>query len=120
MIQKLINDIQDKLQGKVPRGTKRSDKWPEIRNAFIKSHPECACCGSKNKLQAHHKMPFHLHPDRELDVTNLITLCEDGTHNCHILFGHLRNFKSYNPNVEQDVATWVDKVKTRPKDGSVL
>lgn len=117
MIKELINNIQDKIKGKVPSGVKRSDRWPEVRSEHLKMEPICQCCGGKNKLQVHHKKPFHLNPELELNPNNLITLCEDGSHNCHILFGHLRNFKSYNPNVVEDVKTWVDKVKNRPPTG---
>jgi hypothetical protein len=65
----------------------------------------------------HHVIPFHLRRDLELDPENLITLCEnkrDGV-NCHLLFGHLGCFKSFNPSVRADVVTWRAKLKTRPK-----
>lgn len=117
MIKELINHIQDRLSGKVPAGSKRSDKWPEVREAHLKIQPYCKCCGGKNKLQVHHLKPFHLHPELELNPKNLITLCEDSVHNCHILFGHLRNFKSFNVNCPKDVKIWSDKVKNRPETG---
>jgi hypothetical protein len=77
----------------------------------------CSVCDGKKKLEVHHKMPFHLHPALELDPGNLITLCEnkaDGV-NCHLLFGHLGNFKSYNPQVNVDASLWFCKIRYRPK-----
>lgn len=102
---------KDKEQGK-----KRSGKWPAVRKAFLKKNPNCAVCDGKKKVEVHHKKPFHLHPELELDESNLITLCEnknDGV-NCHLLFGHLGNFKSLNENVEDDSKLWKNKIKRRP------
>ncbi len=78
----------------------RSSKWPAVRNAWIKTHPTCAACGGKDKLQVHHKLPFHLHPELELNPINLLTLCE-GTRECHLRFGHFFNWQRYNPDVER-------------------
>lgn len=80
---------------------KRSPKWPEVEQAHLKIQPVCACCGSDKKLNVHHKKPFHLYPELELEPTNLITLCMDKE--CHLLLGHGDNFKDYNPNVDEDV-----------------
>jgi 5-methylcytosine-specific restriction protein A len=104
---------------KVPLGSKRSSRWPSCRRQFLRQNPTCAVCGGKKKLEVHHKKPFHLHPALELDFENLITLCEnkkDGV-NCHLLFGHLGNFKSFNKNVDTDAALWNKKIDGRPKDG---
>lgn len=73
-------------------------------------------CGGEEKLEVHHIRPFHLHPDLELDPDNLITLCEaghDGS-NCHLLFGHLGNFKSFNVDVRADAAHMGEKIENRP------
>jgi predicted TIM-barrel fold metal-dependent hydrolase len=73
-------------------------------------------CGGNVKLEVHHIKPFHLHPALELDPTNLATLCEavkDGV-NCHLLFGHLGNFKSFNTEVLGDAGNWALKIKNRP------
>lgn len=58
------------------QGKKRSSKWDKVRDDFIKLNPSCAVCGSTKNLQVHHKKPFHLFPELELDVNNLVTLCE--------------------------------------------
>lgn len=108
--------IKASEKDKVPKGSKRSGKWPAVRRAHLLSNPVCVMCGGKKKLEAHHIRPFHLHPELELDPSNLITLCEnkaDGV-NCHLLFGHLGNFKSFNANVEADAKAWNKKIKTRP------
>ena len=84
--------------------TKRSNKWPAVEKKFLKDNPTCAACGSTTKLNVHHIHPFHAFPERELDPTNLITLCMDPKTECHILIGHGDNFRDYNPNVVEDAA----------------
>lgn len=94
----------------------RSPHWPAVRQEHLKKEPRCALCNGDKKLNVHHLLPFHLRKDLELDPTNLITLCEnkeDGV-NCHLLFGHLGNFRSYNPNCVKDVQEWQAKLKNRP------
>jgi 5-methylcytosine-specific restriction endonuclease McrA len=76
----------------------RSDKWPAVRDAFIKKNPECAACGSRKNLNVHHIKPFHLNPKLELDTNNLITFCRSH----HFIIGHNRNWKSENPNCKRD------------------
>ena len=101
---------------KVPEGMKRSDKWPEARATHLKVQPDCALCGGKDVENVHHIKPFHAHPELELDPTNFITLCEankDGF-DCHLGFGHLGSFKSWNVDVVANCAEWNAKIKGRP------
>lgn len=86
-------------------GKERSPEWNKVRKAHIKKHPACALCGSTKSVQVHHIQPFHLHPELELESSNLITLCTSkywGV-NCHIVAGHSGNFKLENNNVMEDV-----------------
>jgi 5-methylcytosine-specific restriction enzyme A len=111
----IINNPADK----VPPGSKRSEHWPKARADFLKLNPTCKLCGGNKKLEVHHIRPFHLHPELELDPKNFITLCEekqDGA-NCHLLCGHLGNFKSYNTAVELDALDWNRKITHRPMGG---
>jgi hypothetical protein len=103
-------------RAKIPAGTQRSGHWPTVRAVFLKDYSTCAVCGGTEKLEVHHIHPFHLHPERELDPENFITLCEankDGF-DCHLGYGHLGNFKSWNVDVAKDAAYWNDKIKNRP------
>lgn len=108
MIHRVLTAVKDAIQGK-PLSL-RSPKWHGVRDAFLKDHASCAACGGTVKLQVHHKQPFHLHPDLELEPTNLITLCETVT-KCHLKIGHLGNWKSFNPNVVDDAANTLKKHK---------
>lgn len=81
----------------------RSPLWPKVEKTYRKLHPVCECCGSKLRLNVHHKKPFHLYPALELDPDNLITLCMDQSKECHLKIGHGDDFKDYNPNVVGDV-----------------
>jgi len=107
--------LQDVLSGKLPKGAKRSPEWGKVREKHLKQHPRCALCGSSQNLTVHHKKPFWLFPELELDTDNLITLC-DGWRilNCHLVVGHLLSFKSFNPNVTKDVLMLRSKIKHRP------
>lgn len=112
----IIKHLVDAAQGKHPISSARSSHWPTVRKQHLAMHPVCAVCGGSEKLEVHHIRPFHLHPDLELNPDNLITLCESlkGGVNCHLLFGHLGNFKSFNTQVRDDASSWADKLKTRP------
>lgn len=63
---------------------------------------KCMICGGTLKLMAHHKYPFHLFPDLEMDENYWRPLCE-GDHrlNCHLLVGHGGNFEGFNPLVDE-------------------
>ena len=96
MIKHLINRVKHAVRDHITGG-KRSSKWGEVKKQHLKEYPTCASCGTSNKLEVHHIKPFHLHPDLELEQSNLITLCMES--DCHLLVGHGDNFKAYNPNV---------------------
>jgi 5-methylcytosine-specific restriction endonuclease McrA len=89
----------------------RSPKWQNVRKEHIKNNPYCISCGRDKRLEVHHIKPVHLFPELELDPGNLVTLCADP---CHLLFGHLMNFKSYNKMVIEDSMVYLNKVKNRP------
>lgn len=90
----------------------RSPHWPEVRKSWLRRHSRCRACGGVVKLEVHHKTPYHLRPDLELDATNLITLCEKPAHNCHLIFGHCYNWDLCNPWVEQACDYWSQLVQT--------
>ena len=77
----------------------RSPQWPATRDHWLKLHPACEFCGLIHDPEVHHRMPFHLAPWLELDTRNFITLGESIGHNCHLNFGHLGNWKTYNPDL---------------------
>lgn len=86
-------------------GHPRSPHWHAVEEAHLRLEPFCKYCGGTASLQVHHVLPFHLDPSRELDPTNLITLCENSQLGveCHLHIGHLGNWKTFNPHV-RDVA----------------
>ena len=59
----------------------------------------CQACGRRKALEGHHVEPFHIDPARELDPTNLISLCADP---CHFVHGHLMGWSRVNPSVRDD------------------
>lgn len=93
-------------------GVARSPKWPAVRAVYLAKNPTCSVCGGTKQLEVHHKNPYHLHPELELEETNLITLCNYSLH--HLWFGHLGNFQSFNKDIEVDAKVWDGKIRTRP------
>lgn len=78
-------------------GAGRSSRWPTVRKAFLKKHPTCAACGAKTHLNVHHIKPFQHFPELELVESNLVTLCESPTWNCHLRIGHRGNWQLWVP-----------------------
>lgn len=93
----------------------RSSRWPKIRAEHLAQFPTCAACGTNKHLEVHHLHPFSQYPELELEPTNLLTLCESPSHNCHLIFGHLLLWESWNPFAELDAQSYRDKVKHRPR-----
>ena len=110
----IIKALTDKIQG-IPG--KRSPHWQTTRKKHLAENAVCSVCGGTSMLEVHHIEPFHLNPKLELDPSNFITLCEakkDGV-TCHLFFGHLGNYKSFNKNVTEDAKLWKEKLKERPE-----
>ena len=100
-------------------GTPRSPQWSGVRDAFLKTHKECAACGGAKNIQIHHVQSFATHPQLELDPTNFLPLCEGMERNCHRFIGHLDNYQSLNEQSREDAATWLQRVQRRPRwDGA--
>lgn len=62
--------------------------------------------------------PFHLHPELELDQSNLITLCEKPGHDCHFTFGHFHNWALFNPDVIADTGHYLKESQVAHDNGS--
>ena len=89
----------------------RSPGWRKVRSERIKlDRGQCRVCTKRKRLQVHHVRPFRLRPELELDINNTITLCG----RCHILIGHLDNWKSFNSNLAADVQAIFNRIKFRP------
>lgn len=89
----------------------RSSQWSSIRSQHLLKYPCCQACGSCKKPEVHHIVPVHIDPSRELDLENLITLCNKY---CHFAIGHLMNYRSWNEDVIKDSEVYNTKVKNRP------
>lgn len=89
----------------------RSPLWRGVRGHWLRDNPVCAACGGKDALEVHHKKPYHLSPELELDPGNFMTLCEKPSRNCHLTWGHCYDWLDYNPEVEQAVAWWKQVLK---------
>lgn len=93
----------------------RSPEWRKLRDAWLHSHGFCAACGTTEFLNVHHIKPFHMFPDMELDVGNLLTLCESPSHNCHFTFGHAFNWSLWNPDVVEDAKLFSERIQEARK-----
>lgn len=82
----------------------RSPRWEKVRKFHLKEFPACAACARVDKKnEVHHVIPFHVDPEKELDLTNLLTLCERH----HLVFGHFDNYRTYNPKVRESAANYL-------------
>ena len=90
----------------------RSSQWSRMRKENIKDY--CEMCEQKGgllrPLELHHILPFHNHPELELDVTNFITACR----HCHLRYCHLGSFQSFCADIREQAALWRTKRKNRP------
>jgi hypothetical protein len=93
MPSRLLQACREFVQGK--GFAFRSPQWPRVRREHLAKEPRCRWCGGSVAPEVHHIIPFHLDRSRELDPTNLITLCEAGTE-CHLDRGHFGNWKRFN------------------------
>jgi 5-methylcytosine-specific restriction enzyme A len=92
----------------------RSYSWTKIRKEHLRKNNECFVCRRQMDLDVHHIVPVHVDPSRELDPSNLVTLC--GKY-CHFIFGHLMDWKSWNENIVKDAIMFREKIQARPKKG---
>lgn len=99
----------------------RSSCWPKVREQYEQTHPTCEACGGKQGLQTHHVIAFKARPDLECDPNNLIRLCTNKTHNCHLWLGHCGDFaRWFNPNVRDDAKRFRDMLaKRQPNEPKV-
>ena len=102
----IIKYLKDRAHNKVPKGSKRSSRWRKIRKIHLSNFPNCAVCSSKKKIEVHHIIPFYIDPSFELDLSNLITLCENKKYgiNCHLFIGHSGNYRKWNIDITDDIA----------------
>ena len=91
-------------------GGVRSSHWPAVRKEHLRKHPHCAITGDFKDVEVHHCVPFNENPALELDPENLITLRRD----MHLIFGHLMNFKSYDPDIRTNARVMADRIRNRP------
>lgn len=87
-------------------GKPRSNKWPSLRKLWLDEHGQCAACGNgrRDELAVHHLSPVHCTPEKELDWSNLITLCGEP---CHFQWGHGGlSWKHFNPHCPEDCRKW--------------
>lgn len=112
MLCMIFKNLTDVVQGKSKLGKIRSSKWPSVRKKHLAQNPVCSVCGSRRKLEVHHIIPFHKDSSLELNPQNLVTLCESKSFGvvCHLLYGHLGDYKKINPNVVEDIVIWNKKL----------
>ena len=79
-------------------GKRRSSKWSSLQKDFLEKNPACEICGTRKNLQVHHKKPFHLYPELELEESNLVTLCM-GLKECHLRIAHGSSWRCYSPKI---------------------
>lgn len=109
MIDFILNFFQDRTFGAV-----RNSGWSKASSDYIKRNPLCEMGLHKptllNVLNTHHILPFHKHPELEMDENNWIVLCRFH----HFLHAHLGNWSSFNAEIKKEAKDLCLKIKTRP------
>lgn len=90
-------------------GLPRDPHWHRDSRLWLRGKV-CAATGWSVQLQVHHKRPFHLFPELEMDPDNWIALTECPAFEAHFEIGHFRNWKKWNPNVDADAAEHLAKM----------
>jgi hypothetical protein len=109
------------------RGLMRSPHWGTLEN-WIRSHYGDVCeVTGLGPVQIHHEYPFHDcilagRPELELTLENLHRLYSgghDAAQGHHLIVGHLRDYRSYNPQLSDCIAKWkgmnVDQIQALPE-----
>ena len=102
-------------------GIPRSSHWMTARKMFldlevnkIKVNQFCSVCGKKGSIlkpiELHHIIPFSIDKIKELEFSNLISVCKEH----HFFVAHLNSWRSYNLDIERDAAYFLNKIKNRP------
>ena len=94
-IRQLVSSVREST-----KSLSRDSRWGKVRDEHLRRMPFCAACGSCEKLQVHHRIPVHLDRARELDPTNLVTLCMS-EQECHLDIGHNGSWKDYNERLDE-------------------
>jgi len=89
----------------------RAGAWPRVRREHLEREPGCIACGRQRSPEVHHVVPLRERPDLELAPTNLVTLCADP---CHLVFGHLLDWRRSNPHVREDAARYRARMAETP------
>jgi len=100
----LARIVHSVIRESLTKPATRSDRWPTVRKHFLEKNPKCAACGGTTLLQCHHCLPFNDDPSKELDPSNLITLCMGTTEEHHLSIGHGSDFHHFSETVREDAA----------------
>lgn len=76
--------------------------WVVIKamKAYDKSRDNtCEYCGRKGNADVHHVKDISHHPELAAEKSNMICLCRKPQ--CHLIIGHMGDFKGINPNVRE-------------------
>jgi hypothetical protein len=84
----------------------RSPKWRALQQRFVREKKCCFITRLRVDLEVHHKIPYHVRPDLELEWDNLCLL----TRPVHYLIGHHCNWAYYNQNFEEEAARLAEEV----------
>lgn len=93
-------------------GAARSPQWRYVEEAFVREHPLCDYGNHKptllNPLNVHHVDMFSKNPERELDPTNLQSVCRFH----HFYHSHFGNWKDSNPHTREDASLFTEELQT--------
>lgn len=96
-------------------GPRDTAAYKKAMAQYLAEHPTCQFCRKPGgKVEVHHVIPVSVDPTKAADVTNMVTLHRKP--DCHMVVGHLGNFRDYNRNVVHVCATMADEPIRRAEE----
>ena len=97
----------------MPRlGPRDTAAYKKAMAQYLFEHPTCQFCGKPGgKVEVHHTVPVSADPSRAADMSNMVTLHRKPQ--CHLVVGHVGNFRDYNRNLAQVCLAMVDEQDRR-------
>lgn len=80
-----------------------SKEFKDIRKNLLQGG-RCKKCGCEDNLVTHHIIPYSVNPDKFVDKTNMVVLCE----NCHREYHHKYGFKGNNQMFEDFIKNSIE------------